>query len=401
MSTMPSHEDRMGRAVDRRRWALARSVLLTVAVMIVTVAAMVPVLLSRNDADAETPAERCARETAAYNSAWAQSWAVANGQPASQAPHPPVPYVCHDPGTTTNTTAPPSVTAPGVGETTGATTGTGPGVGAQAPTDIPTTTPGQSPIVEAPDSPRSAVPSSVRQRESQASGVSLPPGDAASSGVEPPRSGEVGPSASPTSNPAHPRPEVQSAREPNNLLLKPQKARLDGCPEGHHRNNFGFGVPGTGGGKCYPDFDYNIISTRYERQTYFPEHGPVSSCTLPPGSQNTCTFKYDRSKSVANSVETSEEVSGAAGFDLEAVNAGVESSVTKTTGRSVEDMISNGTDVQVSADALGPNHAADAYTEYAQYSYVMQKYSTQEKKVVWTKTFYYYVPTGLRVVARE
>lgn len=48
-------------------------------------------------ASAETPAERCARETNAYNQAWATSWAAANGQPASQAPPPPVPYVCNNP----------------------------------------------------------------------------------------------------------------------------------------------------------------------------------------------------------------------------------------------------------------------------------------------------------------
>lgn len=37
---------------------------------------------------------RCGRETAAYNAAWANTWAAANNKPASQAPPPPVPYKC-------------------------------------------------------------------------------------------------------------------------------------------------------------------------------------------------------------------------------------------------------------------------------------------------------------------
>ncbi|GAA4739190.1 hypothetical protein MUG78_09780 [Gordonia alkaliphila] len=51
-------------------------------------------LLSAN-ASAETPAERCKRETAAYNSAWATSWVRAHpGTKPADAPPPPVPYRC-------------------------------------------------------------------------------------------------------------------------------------------------------------------------------------------------------------------------------------------------------------------------------------------------------------------
>lgn len=46
-------------------------------------------------ANAETPAERCKRETTAYNNAWKNTWAQANpGKSPSDAPPPPVPYKC-------------------------------------------------------------------------------------------------------------------------------------------------------------------------------------------------------------------------------------------------------------------------------------------------------------------
>ncbi|MGW8932582.1 DUF6973 domain-containing protein [Gordonia terrae] len=84
-----------------------------------------------------------------YNSAWAQTWAASNGRPASEAPPPPVPYVCHDPGPTTTTTSqPPVVTAPTVPSDTNVPEGPGPNVGAHAPTDIPP--PGSTPIVPIP-----------------------------------------------------------------------------------------------------------------------------------------------------------------------------------------------------------------------------------------------------------
>lgn len=66
----------------RSGWMSILAVL--VAIGIATISALA--LISTPTAGAETPAERCARETAAYNSAWAQSWAASNGKPASQAP---------------------------------------------------------------------------------------------------------------------------------------------------------------------------------------------------------------------------------------------------------------------------------------------------------------------------
>ncbi|PZT89535.1 MAG: hypothetical protein DI630_32040 [Gordonia sp. (in: high G+C Gram-positive bacteria)] len=128
-----------------REGALAAVMVVAVTVLAVLASLVVPA----DPASAETPAERCARETAAYNSAWAQTWAASNGRPASEAPPPPVPYVCHDPGPTTTTTSqPPVVTAPTVPSDTNVPEGPGPNMGAHAPTDIPP--PGSTPIVPIP-----------------------------------------------------------------------------------------------------------------------------------------------------------------------------------------------------------------------------------------------------------
>lgn len=128
-----------------RRGVLAAVMVVAVSVFAVLASLVVPA----DPASAETPAERCARETAAYNSAWAQTWAASNGRPASEAPPPPVPYVCQDPGPTTTTTSqPPVVTAPTVPSDTNVPEGPGPNMGAHAPTDIPPA--GSTPIVPVP-----------------------------------------------------------------------------------------------------------------------------------------------------------------------------------------------------------------------------------------------------------
>ncbi len=82
-------------------WSAA-SVAATIAVMIMLVVVITP------PANAETPAERCKRETAAYNNAWKNTWAQANpGKKPSQAPPPPVPYKCGR-----NDQAPPEIATP-------------------------------------------------------------------------------------------------------------------------------------------------------------------------------------------------------------------------------------------------------------------------------------------------
>ncbi|GAA4744877.1 hypothetical protein GCM10023217_12380 [Gordonia alkaliphila] len=70
-------------------WAAA-SFVATIAVVI-----MLLVVIGPPPVSAETPAERCKRETTAYNNAWKNTWAQANpGKSPSQAPQPLVPYKC-------------------------------------------------------------------------------------------------------------------------------------------------------------------------------------------------------------------------------------------------------------------------------------------------------------------
>ncbi|APA94281.1 hypothetical protein [Nocardia seriolae] len=87
----------------------ARALVVGVVLAVLTTSGV----LAIGEAGAETPAERCARETATYNAAWESSWRAANpGNPAP--PPPPVPYVCADPGTPPTTTTTPPPTAPGL-----------------------------------------------------------------------------------------------------------------------------------------------------------------------------------------------------------------------------------------------------------------------------------------------
>lgn len=133
-------------ALTRRIHHAALTIIATVTTIIMA-AALVTVLTHAGPASAETPAERCARETSAYNSAWAASWAASNpGQSAADAPPPPVPYVCVEPQDPTTTPTSPTTTAPGLPEPD--EQGSGPNVGAHAPTDIPP--PGETPIVAVP-----------------------------------------------------------------------------------------------------------------------------------------------------------------------------------------------------------------------------------------------------------
>ena len=100
-------------------WAAA-SVVATIAVMI-----MLTVVISPPPADAETPAERCKRETTAYNNAWKNTWAQANpGKSPSQAPPPPVPYKCG--GGSGGPPPPPPTTSQEVPGKTGAPTKSAP-----------------------------------------------------------------------------------------------------------------------------------------------------------------------------------------------------------------------------------------------------------------------------------
>ena len=77
--------------------------------------------------NAETPAQRCKRETLAYNTSWKQAWVLAHpGKTIKDAPDPTPPYVCGQnndpaptitPSTTTDTPAPTSESAAPSGTT--------------------------------------------------------------------------------------------------------------------------------------------------------------------------------------------------------------------------------------------------------------------------------------------
>ena len=73
--------------------------------------------ISAPAAKAETPEERCKRQTDEYNAAWKRQWAQSHKSEAArgvEAPPPPVPYRCVP--VPSNTVAPPSgVPAPGAG----------------------------------------------------------------------------------------------------------------------------------------------------------------------------------------------------------------------------------------------------------------------------------------------
>ncbi|WHU49327.1 hypothetical protein QNM97_10315 [Gordonia sp. L191] len=122
---------------------------MTGVLVLALLAVMVALTTSTPPAGAETPAERCARETAAYNQTWKQGWVATHpGKSISDAPAPTPPYVCQDPATQTPTTTQPSVTAPSMPTTTTPGPGGAPNINAHGATDIPT--PGTTPIVPVP-----------------------------------------------------------------------------------------------------------------------------------------------------------------------------------------------------------------------------------------------------------
>ncbi len=116
----------------RSPWTVAASFTAAVVTVIGLLIAITPT------ANAETPAERCKRETTAYNTTWKNTWAQANpGKNPSDAPPPPVPYKCGGgndgpPPTPPSTSAP---TAPPLSESTPppSTRNDGPGPSLNAP----------------------------------------------------------------------------------------------------------------------------------------------------------------------------------------------------------------------------------------------------------------------------
>ncbi|MEZ5210507.1 hypothetical protein [Gordonia sp. (in: high G+C Gram-positive bacteria)] len=118
-----------------------RRVVPVVAVLGTILAVVLLAIVVTSPAGAETPAERCKRETAAYNSAWKNAWLQANpGKSPGDAPPPPVPYTCHGddgPPPTLDTTPPetsPPVTSSATPEPSASSTAESPATTTPAPT---------------------------------------------------------------------------------------------------------------------------------------------------------------------------------------------------------------------------------------------------------------------------
>ncbi|MCD2147543.1 hypothetical protein [Gordonia paraffinivorans] len=351
------------------------------AVLVVAANAMVSalVVISAPTASAETPAERCARETAAYNSAWAQSWAASNGKPADQAPPPPVPYVCVDPGPpTSSTTPPPSVTAPTIPtETTTPDTG-GPNMGAHAPTDIPDA--GRTPIVPIPGGELSAT-------TKQPTPSATPPSSAAGEQTPTTRVEEHRP---PTSNrgPALTarsgfcgRIGVHCARTPlgdaleGKLLSPPDGSRLwspnfRSCPEGQHKSNT---LTGT---FCYSDYDYVIRNVQHIG----------SELGSAPVAHAQCGVETTRSSELAAGAETTIGRSVDGGADI---NLGSVGSISGSISDSFESTTSTeeSTGIESKAPTMDPAQCPPgrkmiARQYYEIYSYDLDVVDTRSGQVV-------------------
>lgn len=88
--------------------ARRRSAIIAALVAALAIASAIALTASIAPVNAETPAQRCKRETTAYNNAWKHTWAQANpGKELSDAPKPPIPYRCGG-GTGPAPTLPPS-----------------------------------------------------------------------------------------------------------------------------------------------------------------------------------------------------------------------------------------------------------------------------------------------------
>ncbi|MEP9391773.1 hypothetical protein ABLE94_05860 [Gordonia sp. VNK1] len=122
---------------------------------IVAVTVVAITLISAPTSSAETPAERCKRETTAYNTAWKQAWVLAHpGSTVDDAPTPNPPYKCGQNNETTPTITTPSTTeeAPTTTEASTETSSSSPASGPNLNPPTSTSSPaanitsGQAPI---------------------------------------------------------------------------------------------------------------------------------------------------------------------------------------------------------------------------------------------------------------
>ncbi|MFW0792138.1 hypothetical protein [Gordonia sp. CPCC 205333] len=335
------------------------------AVLALAVALAIAVLAIPT-ASAETPAERCARETNTYNTAWKQSWVATHpGKTISDAPAPPVPYTCQNPNTTTPTTpstAPPA-TLPG---TTTATPGPGPNMGVHAPTDIPA--PGKTPIVRAPRNTTSESPNTERVKPRQRTSAST----TAAPDRQTPEPVPTALVRKPLSNVDH---SLWHDANDGHTKVEPFGDR---CEDGYHRNNYGLGF-----GPCYPDYDYNVTSTEYVDHVI--GETPIYICGY--------KLKCDKTEKTASTTTTTEEVGGQLGGTAgSAAAASVNASVTAKYGISTTKTVEYGNAYSFDTGELKPGETLMAYPAYNIYRVTADKYNTQTKQVEGTETYIVKVP---------
>lgn len=88
-----------------------RTHLAAAAAVLAVAAGTLTIVTSTSTSSAETPAERCERETNDYNRNWENIWRTTHPGDPGPPPPPPVPYQCHDPGP--DPTPPSTTTTPG------------------------------------------------------------------------------------------------------------------------------------------------------------------------------------------------------------------------------------------------------------------------------------------------
>ncbi|WP_420041131.1 hypothetical protein [Gordonia sp. MP11Mi] len=341
--------------------------------MLIAIAAMIMVLALAAalapSASAETPAERCKRETSAYITAWA-----AIGK------KPPVPYKCG------GRNQPPPTLSP------------------TTPEEEPEET--VAPTSDAPEDsdngPSMNAPIERREIEHPGNGQAPIGSHTNADGPTPtqPRKTAAGPTRANTPN--DPKRNTTPADRTEGTRQRSQRTTpfkhdvdykpsiggktLNGCETGYHRNNGGYG-------DCFPDYDYNVFRVTYVNQETIPGDPPVSHCETSPHGE--CRLNFDRAVSTVNTVTTSESIGADVGLNVKAIDAKISSETTTSESTSTGTSTGNGVSISVPAKDLSPTYAADGYAVYAVYSYVLSKYDTRSKEVVWSKIYYYYEPVGL------
>ncbi len=335
----------MGHAMEQNR-PRRRGRSVAAIVSLVTVAATV-LVGSAGTATGETPAERCARETSAYNATWESTWRASNPGNTGPPPPPPVPYVCHDPGEPTTTTSTPPPTAPGLQPTQA------PGAGVQ----------GQA----------GNAPGSLPQGD----GTDIVPGPTSPSLTQP----ATRPSPPVTTRPVRkPADDVSDEGSCGNGWNGPPCANIQECPPGYSiQGNLCFGVlsitPGVVPEGSQP-------KTRQKNCTSSPAKWTKNETWT---SSSTITNTNSKMESTQNTVGGSVKVEGEGGVPLiGSIKATVEGNYqnqqkTDTTWIDTNTQQQTLTDSSSKEFTVAPGKELTVYTQYTDVSWeIVQKYSHEK-----------------------